>query len=733
MKKLLRFSVSEYKQYPGRSATILLLMFITLGYQMLFSLAFKYLIDHILAPKQYEHFSLLLSAVILGAIIASISNLLTDYHSVKLGVAVENKLRLKLFHHLQQLPESFYAKKNTHAIHSRSVKDLDNVVSAFLSIQPIVYSVLGITVSITILFSLDWRLTVLAIIGVPITLMLPRFVHTYLNKIYASYQPQTHLGFEELFYDRIAGHSLFRTFGLKNWEYERMEAVTEDTTPFEIKTQFTRKLLHKSVVVALLLLNMIIISFGAFLVMKNRITIGDLVAFQSFFRAISGYLSALSRSFPSLVKNAFSFKKLESIFHEPISLEDNNEPKLKLQTFKEEIRFNDVSFNYSEGQIAIQHVNMAIPFLSKCAIVGPSGSGKTTITSLLLRLNEPTSGNITLDYLNIKEISPDSFRQLIGYVPQDVILLNLSIKENIKIGNLEATDEDVEKAAKLAGIHNWIMSLPNNYHYFIQERGKNLSGGQIQKIAIARALIRKPPILILDEATSSLDPGTENLINHTIHTLLGTSTIISITHRIQSIIDSDIIFVMDYGKLVSFGTHTELLTSCEKYKKMWVKQSGFTISANGKQADMTVERLKLIELFSEIDAPILEEIIGYMKTEYYKDDQIVVEQGDEGDTFYIIVRGQVEVLLKQTLNQEKRLAILEDGDYFGEMALMKEIPRTATVRTLTPCTFLSMKRSHFQKILEKSDHFRQNLENTYDIRLATQNEDLASLQHNAPN
>ena len=174
---------------------------------------------------------------------------------------------------------------------------------------------------------------------------------------------------------------------------------------------------------------------------------------------------------------------------------------------------------------------------------------------------------------------------------------------------------------------------------------------------------------------------------------------------------------MDNGQLVACGTHEHLLNSCKQYQNMWTKQSEFYISYNGRKADMTTEHLKLIELFSDLHNPLLEEIISYMDTEHFEEQQTVIQQGEEGDKFYIIVRGRVEVMLEQELNSMKRLAVLEDGDYFGEMALLKEIPRTATIRTLNSCTLLSMKRSHFYKILDESTSFRQRIEEAYGIRL----------------
>lgn len=719
MKRLIAFLLSEYKKYPLITMLIFALMTIILTYQVLFSLAFKYLIDDILGPQKYDLLIPFLIIVISGAVASSICDVLNDYLVVKLGVKMENTFRLSLFSHLQRLPESFYSKSNSGVLQTRTSVDLNNIVTGFLNIQPILYSLLGIIVSIVLLFSLDWLMTLMAIIGIFISIYIPRLIASRVFKVNELYKSKNSR-FGELFYERLAAHRLFRTFGLHKWEYTRISDTVDAISPIAIKAKFSIIFMHKIVVISLLIINVAIISMGVFLILDNIITVGELVAFQSFYISISGYIAKLTNYLPSLTQSSLSFKRIDRILKEPISKEEDSNGDYTLGQFNDKITFNDVSLSYAPETYTIRDINMTIPLLSKCAIVGSSGSGKTSIISLLLRLYEPTSGNILFDKSKIQDIPSDIFRSITSYVPQDIALLNISVRENIRLGKLNATDEEIENAAKAAGIHKWILSLPNGYDFIISERGLNLSGGQRQRIAIARAIVKQPTILVLDEATSSLDPGTENLINKTINNLIGRSTIISVTHRLQSIIDSNIIFVIDQGNLVASGTHEHLLKHSDVYRKMWIKQSGFNISDNGFTAEMTVERLQQIPLFSDLDLPLLEEIRKSMATEHYEENRIAVKQGEEGDKFYIIVRGRIEVLLELENKEEKQLAILEDGDYFGEMALLKEIPRTATIRTLDPCTFLTMKRELFQNIIDKSPLLRLQLENTYGKRLAEQ-------------
>lgn len=719
MRKFLAFIFSKYLDYPGRSALILVLMTISLAFHMLFSLAFKYLIDDILGPGKFNMISGFLIFIIVGAIISSISDLFNDYLMVNLGTKVENKFRLSIFTHLQLLPESFYQRTNSGVLLNRTSVDLNNVYTGFLNLQPIIYSLLGIMISIGFLFSLDWRLTILAIIGISFSFIIPRLMNNLVFSTNDAYKSKNSR-FGKLFYERLTAHGFFRAFGLRNWEYSRMEEMVNDITPIAIKSRFLSTQMHKSVVITLLLVNVVIVSVGTFVVLDKIITIGEFVAFQSFFISISGYITSLTKYFPQLIQSSLSLKRLHTILNEkPVS--EPTSLDFAPNFFKNEIKFQEVSFEYIPGLSTLTDISMSLPLFSKCAIVGSSGSGKTSIISLLLRLYEPTKGSVMIDDIDIRGISSSTLRDMIGYVPQDIILLNLSIRENIRLGNIKATDMEIEEAAKAAGIHDWILSLSEGYDFMVVDRGENLSGGQKQRIAIARAIVRQPTIIILDEATSALDPSTEDLINQNMNHLVGSSTIISVTHRLHSIIDAERIFVIVNGKIASYGTHSQLLKTNEEYQKMWMKQNGFNISGNGRSAEITIDRLKQIPLFNELESELLEEIKAYMVTENYDSGYNVVTQGDEGDKFYIVVRGRVEVLLQQGPNQTKRLAVLEDGDYFGEMALLKEIPRTATIRTLDLCTLLSMDRDHFQKVIEKSTNVRKQLENAFDERIATHN------------
>jgi len=262
-----------------------------------------------------------------------------------------------------------------------------------------------------------------------------------------------------------------------------------------------------------------------------------------------------------------------------------------------------------------------------------------------------------------------------------------------------------------------IAALPEGYSTNVGERGAGLSGGQRQRVCIARALLRDPRVLFLDEATSALDPGTEIAINQTLTRVGRGRTVISVTHRLSSVVDLDRIFVLDRGRLAEAGTHDELLAKNGLYAALWQKQSGLSISDDGSHAAVTAERLKAIPIFSEVDNEILERLAAErLAPESVAAGRAVCNEGDPGDKFFIVVRGSVTVTKRQPDGTTLQLAVLEDGDHFGEVALLKNEPRTATVTATVATTLLTLQRSHFNSLLEQAPGLREKLEKSHIAR-----------------
>jgi ATP-binding cassette subfamily B protein len=379
------------------------------------------------------------------------------------------------------------------------------------------------------------------------------------------------------------------------------------------------------------------------------------------------------------------------------------------------IRLEDVTLSYTGLEPHLDGLSLEIPAGAKVALVGPSGCGKSTVLNVIMRLYDPDKGTVTFDGVDLRDATLSSVRQQIGVVFQESFLFDTTLRENIRMGRLDATDEEVEAAAAAAEIHEQIMSMPEGYHTVVGERGSRLSGGQRQRIAIARAILRNPTILILDEATSALDPQTEAAINATLDRLAKGRTTISVTHRLTAAAYMDKIFVLERGRLAEEGRHEELLRRDGLYSRLWKEQTGPTTGAY-PLLDQEAESLGNVPLFAGLAGDVLEALTSQMGTERYAPGDTVISQGDRGELFYIIRRGEAEVIHVDEYGTERRLAELRDGDYFGEMALLQDAPRVATVRATSALLLATLSRRDLAHLCTMAPGVRDVLERTVQER-----------------
>jgi ATP-binding cassette subfamily B protein len=332
------------------------------------------------------------------------------------------------------------------------------------------------------------------------------------------------------------------------------------------------------------------------------------------------------------------------------------------------------------------------------------------VLQLLLRFYDPQAGAVTWDGIDLREVAQAELRARLSVVFQDSLLFDGSIRDNIRAGRLDATDADVEAAALAAELHDHVSTLPEGYDYQVGERGERLSGGQRQRLAIARALLRDPELLVLDEATSALDGNTESAIEHTLLEISRGRTVVSVTHRLSGAQHADRIFVLDAGTLAEQGTHAELLCSFGPYSELWRKQQGFHVAPDGDAVVVEPERLSLIPMLGVLDNATLERVAHRLVVEHVPADRLVLQEGDSGDHFYLIVRGRVCVSKRDANGVEHEVGVLETGDHFGEVALLHDVARTATVRTLLPSLFLTLRRAQFLELIALTPGLLETLE-----------------------
>lgn len=329
-----------------------------------------------------------------------------------------------------------------------------------------------------------------------------------------------------------------------------------------------------------LIMELGIMYYGIILWKKNILTVGDLVMIQTYVGIIINQTWGFGRVIRNIYSNLADAEEMTILLNTPIEIQNVPDAK-ELRVFKGAIEFINVGFNYSETRKIIPDLNLIIGANEKVALVGSSGSGKTTIIKLLMRMYDLTKGQILIDGQNIATVTQESLWQNISLVPQDPILFHRTFMENIRYGKPDATDEQVIEAAKLARCHEFISELSDKYNTYVGERGIKLSGGERQRVAIARAILRNAPILVLDEATSSLDSESEQMIQDALATLMNDKTVIVIAHRLSTIMKMDRIIVVDKGKIIEDGTHAELLKNENgTYGNLWKIQAGGFISEN---------------------------------------------------------------------------------------------------------------------------------------------------------
>ena len=713
---LLRAMVSWFRPYPWRSVLIAAALLVEMAWTAIVPKSFQHMIDHALVPRDYHVLIQVLVVLAVGAIVVCAVGLGRDYLYARITNTIVAGLRLRLFHHLQTLPPSFHAGKSGGDVLARFSGDMDSVNQALLSWIPWgILPALDVVLANALLFGIDWQLALIAQLIWPLALLGPRYLAPRATE--ASYRYKEEEGrVLAAVQETAAGRPVIRAFGLEQRMEQTFLERIDALMARGIRLGFLGSLLERSSGMGVMILQVIVLGVGGTLVYRGRITIGALVAFQSLFMAMSYALFYLAQYVPTLSHSAAGLSRLREILSATSNLSEAADPQ-PLPPLTRAITLETVVFSHTPEKRVLDGISLAISHGEAVALVGPSGSGKSTVLSLLLRFYDPDSGAVKYDGVDLRIARRSDFVAQVGVVFQESFLFNLSLRENLRLGRLEATDADIESAARAAEIHDYILTLPQGYDTLVGERGGSLSGGQRQRIAIARALLRNPRVLFLDEATSALDPATEAAINRTIEQVSRGRTLVAVTHRLSSVVRFDRIFVLEGGRLVESGTHPDLLARHGTYAALWRKQSGLHASDDGTEAGVTAERLQAIPLLAKIDPAILAELATRrFLTETAPAGRAVVVEEEPGDKFYIVVRGSLRVTKKLPEGTEREVGILRDGDYFGEIALLRNVPRTATVTALAPTTLLSLQRGQFDRLLAQVPGLRAQLEAEYAMR-----------------
>lgn len=567
--------------YPYKWKIILTIIvgIVKFSIPLLIPLIVKYVIDNIIGAEALttsEKLTELFWLMGLAAIIFVVLRPPIEYYRQYLAQWVGNKIlydiRDKLFDHIQRLSLKFYARTKTGEIISRVIHDVEQTKNFVITgLMNIWLDVITIFIAIGIMLSLDVWLTIVAIILFPVYGGAVRLFYGRLRELtrkrsQALAEVQGHL------HERVQGIPVTRSFALEDYEEREFDKQNKnflnraiDHTEWNARTFAVMNTITD-------IAPLLVIGFAGYFAITSGLSIGTIAAFVGYMDLVYNPLRRLISSSTVLVQSIASMDRVFEFVDEDYDIKDK-EDAVNLEEVAGDVELENVSFRYEdEEDLVLKNINLKVRRGETIALVGMSGGGKSTIISLIPRFYDVTSGRILIDGKDIRDMKVRSLRDKIGMVLQDNILFSESIAFNIRMGNPEATDEEVIAAAKAANAHEFITSLSNGYDTQVGERGVKLSGGQKQRIAIARVFLKNPPILILDEATSALDLESESLIQDALEKLASDRTTFIVAHRLSTITHADRIILIENGEIVEEGTHRELMDKKGAYYDLYQVQ-----------------------------------------------------------------------------------------------------------------------------------------------------------------
>lgn len=479
------------------------------------------------------------------------------------GQRVIFDVRGALYDHLQSQSMSFYDANQTGQLMSRVTNDVSQV-QFFLTqgLSRLVTTFITIAANLAVMFWLDWHLTLISLVVVPLILWFQK----YSVKVWPLFRKRQELqaSLNVVIQENVAGIKLVKAYGREEFEADRFNAVNEEMRSVALQSWRVFGVTGPGQEFATYLSAIIIITVGGLRVMEDHLTIGDLSAFYAYVLTMFAPVRFLVFINQMALNALASGERIFEILDTPLDVMDRP-GAVRLEHVSGSVTMENVSFAYGKGAPLLRDISIDVPPGKTLALVGPSGSGKTTLVNLIPRFYDPTTGTVQIDGHDVRDIQVEALRAQMGMVMQETFLFNASIRENIAYGRADASIEEIEAAARAANAHPFISEMPNGYDTEIGERGTRLSGGQRQRLAIARAILVDPRILILDEATSSVDNQTDYLIRQALDSLMEGRTTIVIAHRLSTVQRAHQIAVMEAGRITARGTHAELLRSSPLY------------------------------------------------------------------------------------------------------------------------------------------------------------------------
>ena len=560
------------RKYTGVLVITVISMVLLVGVQLLIPWIIKDLIaaitDQMVASQTMSYITTLTLAMLGVYVVRAILTFLRSYMAHVAGWGVVAEVRGHIYNHLQRLSLRYYADKQTGQLMSRVINDTDLFEQLIAHAVPdVLVNILTLVGVSIVLISINWRLTLLSIIPIPLVVLSLRVYAKYVRPAFRDRQKE--LGdLNALLNDNLSGIREIKAFTREEEELTRVGLGIDRYRRSLLRALRLMAIFQPFVDFTSSLGLLIVIYFGGQLAFKGILAVADLVAFFLYLDLFYQPVRNLGNSWEQVQGALAGADRVAEIMAEEPEIQDQAGATQLPGRAKGDITFANVNFHYNEGENILENINLDIPANHVVALVGPTGVGKSTLVSLIPRFYDVCSGQILLDGKDIRDLTLESLRRQVSIVLQDVFLFHGSVRENILFGRPDASEQEIITAARVANAHSFITALSDGYDTMIGERGVKLSGGQKQRLSIARAVLKNAPILILDEATSSVDTETELLIQEALERLMVGRTAIIIAHRLSTIRNADMIVVLDDRGIVELGTHSELLAQNGLYYRL---------------------------------------------------------------------------------------------------------------------------------------------------------------------